>query len=170
MQIVVKNPKPKIWHILIGVNKYSNSRNSAQPKDLKYPADGCQKIAKVLNTITHNYLNNIGQARNIELRQSVFHDVFDPSDKTIRIPSKENVEQELEKICQEAGTEDIIIFYFAGHGDKKEFLYLADTSKEDPESGLKLKELVNKLSNSNAKEIVLFIDACYSERIEIPEL
>ena len=163
MPTIVETYKPKIWHLLIGVNQYTNS---CPPNNLKYPAYGCRDIAKVLNKILINHLEKTGKVKNTdknpELRQSVFHDVPYPSDKTVKEPIKKTVEEELEKICNLAGTKDTIVFYFAGHGDRRGFLYLTDTSTQDPKTGLELDYLVTKLSQSKAKEIILFIDACHS--------
>lgn len=60
-----------------------------------------------------------------------------------------------------------IVFYYAGHGfpdekTKKPFLIPVDVNAANLTSAISLYELYSKLSNTGAKKVTVFLDACFS--------
>lgn len=64
------------------------------------------------------------------------------------------------------GELELFVFY-AGHGQvdaktNEQYLIPVDVSLSDPTSGIRLEDFYSRLSNCNAKQVMVFLDACYS--------
>jgi hypothetical protein len=58
---------------------------------------------------------------------------------------------------------DLVFFYFSGHGirDKKDYLLPVDATPTNlSRTGIEVEDLVNQLTETHCKNIVMFIDAC----------
>lgn len=71
------------------------------------------------------------------------------------------------KIVRKVGTEAELIFYYAGHGLPDEntdvpYLIPVDVDGTNLRTSIKLSELFTKFAETGAKNITLFIDACFS--------
>ena len=78
--------------------------------------------------------------------------------------------QQIDKICKmlsKLGNKAELIVYYAGHGypdesSKIPYLIPVDVSASNLEMGIKLNDLYKNLSATNAKRIVVFLDACFT--------
>ncbi|HBX51822.1 MAG TPA: hypothetical protein DEH02_12220 [Bacteroidales bacterium] len=73
----------------------------------------------------------------------------------------------LNKLAQVSGGKAEIIFYYAGHGlpdenSKEPYLIPVDVSGTNLQYGIKLEDLYKKLTEHPAKQITVFMDACFS--------
>jgi len=78
--------------------------------------------------------------------------------------------QQIDKICKmlsKLGNKAELIVYYAGHGypdenSKIPYLIPVDVSASNLEMGIKLNDLYKNLSATNAKRVVVFLDACFT--------
>ena len=78
--------------------------------------------------------------------------------------------QQIDKVCKmlsKLGNKAELIVYYAGHGypdenTKVPYLIPVDVSASNLEMGIKLNDLYKNLSATNAKRIVVFLDACFT--------
>jgi hypothetical protein len=83
-------------------------------------------------------------------------------------PDRNNVLQTIDKIAKNSKPEDVLLIFFAGHGevnkDKQLILLTADASKEQAPNyvGITMKELLEKLTTVPAGKRILLLDACHS--------
>jgi len=73
----------------------------------------------------------------------------------------------LSRIAKKAGSEAEILFYYAGHGlpdeeSKRPYLLPVDANPRNLLSAIQLKDIIQKLKESGAGKIILFLDACFS--------
>ena len=71
------------------------------------------------------------------------------------------------EIIKQVGYDAELIFYYAGHGypdelTKVPYLIPVDISANDLSSAINLSDLYKTLSESNAKRITVFLDACFT--------
>ena len=78
--------------------------------------------------------------------------------------------QQIDKVCKmlsKLGNKAELIVYYAGHGypdenTKVPYLIPVDVSASNLEMGIKLNDLYKNFSATNAKRIVVFLDACFT--------
>ena len=73
----------------------------------------------------------------------------------------------ISKLVSKTGSEAELIFYYAGHGlpdeaTKIPYLIPVDISASNITSAIKLSDVFKKFSESGAKKITVFLDACFS--------
>ena len=73
----------------------------------------------------------------------------------------------ISKRCNLMSPESELIFYYAGHGlpdeeTKEPYLIPVDVSGSSLRSGIKLSDVYDKLDETRAKRITVFLDACFS--------
>jgi len=71
------------------------------------------------------------------------------------------------EIISALGNNAELIFYYAGHGypdelTKAPYLIPVDISGSDLSYAIKLNDLYQKLANTNAKQVTMFLDACFT--------
>jgi WD40 repeat protein/uncharacterized caspase-like protein len=146
---VKKTDTGKLWLMLVGVNKY---QDEGLPT-LNYSSVDCQGLADALTGATRQFPQK---------EVKIHHDFASLS------PSKENVRVSLQEITAAAKPQDMVLFYFSGHGmlepnSQEAFLCLADTQKSNLQNtGLKLQELLQLLNNCPAQNQLVWLDACHS--------
>jgi EAL domain-containing protein (putative c-di-GMP-specific phosphodiesterase class I) len=141
--------------ILIGVNQYQDPKLLT----LKYAEKDCLDLLKVL---THKE-----------------HGCFNKHNVQIILGSKattQYVKQALTRIIESYGQNDTVLIYYSGHGffagsRNKVFIGTYDvntlTSKNRPINGISLAYIREEVfAKSNAKNILLFLDCCFSGAIE----
>lgn len=77
-------------------------------------------------------------------------------------PSRSAITKALDQMCSQAKQGDRLIFFFTGHGisvGDKSYIVPGDGS-DDTSSLIPAEEIVGRLSESGASEVLLFIDAC----------
>ncbi|WP_029633541.1 nSTAND1 domain-containing NTPase [[Scytonema hofmanni] UTEX B 1581] len=146
---VKKTDTGKLWLMFVGVNKY---QDEGLPT-LNYSSVDCQGLADALTGATRQFPQK---------EVKIHHDFASLS------PSKENVRVSLQEITAAAKPQDMVLFYFSGHGmlepnSQEAFLCLADTQKSNLQNtGLKLQELLQLLNNCPAQNQLVWLDACHS--------
>jgi WD40 repeat protein/uncharacterized caspase-like protein len=146
---VKKTDTGKLWLMLVGVNEY---QDKGLPT-LNYSYVDCEGLADAL----------IGATRQFPEKEVKIHHDF-----ASLPPSKENVRVSLQEITAAAKPQDMVLFYFSGHGmlepnSQSAFLCLADTQKSNlKNTGLKLQELLQLLDNCPAQNQLVWLDACHS--------
>lgn len=146
---VKKTDTSKLWLMFVGVNKY---QDEGLPT-LNYSSVDCQGLADALT----------GATRQFPQKEVKIHHDF-----ASLPPSLENVRVSLQEITAAAKPQDMVLFYFSGHGmleanSQEAFLCLADTQKSNlKNTGLGLQELLQLLNNCPAQNQLVWLDACHS--------
>ena len=78
--------------------------------------------------------------------------------------------QQIDKVCKilsKLGNKAELLVYYAGHGFPDEstkipYLIPVDVSASNLEMGIKLSDLYKKIAATNARKIVVFLDACFT--------
>lgn len=145
----LKSGAAKLWVLLVGVNHY---QAEALPS-LQYPAPDCQGLAQALTEATQAFPSK-------EL--CIYHDFAGQP------PTLMAVRKRLQEIAAAAQSQDTVLIYFSGHGvfdaqTQQVVLCLSDTQKDQlATSGLPLQELLQVLSESLARQQLIWLDACHS--------
>ena len=140
----------KRWAIVVGVNDYDDPRVN----DLKFAVNDAKLVADALTSSG--------------LFERVFLFADGASGEFGAEPTFMNVLKKVNVISQNAGPEDMVLFFFSGHGfpDEKEgYNYLA-AKDTDPDmllkSGIGLQELYRFMNESQARAKIVLLDACHS--------
>lgn len=133
------------WAILIGASKYDNI------KPLKYCTDDVVAVGDSLRKylqFSDDHILTFGT--NLKLK-----------------PTLDDIYRELGSIRErrEVQAEDLLLFYFCGHGfrEKKEKEYLLPSGASMnalKQTGIELADLAELFTDTGCKNIVMFIDAC----------
>ncbi|BBM86146.1 caspase family protein [Candidatus Uabimicrobium amorphum] len=75
---------------------------------------------------------------------------------------KSIIQQHLDHMCSLTGENDALLFFYAGHGTKGAIIA---ANSQDHSSNLPLKEVAEKLSNSQGRHILMVLDSCFSGSI-----
>lgn len=116
----------RTYALVVGVSKYENSAN-----DLAQTTKDAKAFKKVLD-----------------------HHTKDISIVTSGYATKQKIKENLSAICNRAGVQDRIIFYFSGHGTPGGIAAHDGIVWYD--------ELSDIMKRTSAKEIYCFIDACHA--------
>lgn len=134
------------WAILIGSDYYEDQ--------MHYPRlQVCTKDA----TAIHNILINNGfKDERVKLL----------TDKSGKLPTRDNILEELKITANAAEPDDLLLFYYSGHGDeKKTESYLVARNGRSvviEETGVSITKIKEIMRNSLAQAKILIIDACHS--------
>ena len=139
---------PNKWAVLIGINKYDNDK----VPDLLYASSDAISMGKAIRESLEFPKKNI----------TTFHE------KSKLKPSRNNIFHELQGLRNrgEVGKEDLLVFYFSGHGmfnsvDGLDYLLPKDGFPDTlQKTALKVDELIEELKGTNCNNIVIFMDAC----------
>jgi len=138
------------WAVLVGIDRY---------KDPSFPElNVCAKDA----TAIHQQL----------LRSGYHHDRIQLlTDRTKVLPDRVNILDCVKAMAETAMPEDVILFYYSGHGDlddreKRPHFVARDSRKYALEhSGVSLENIVGIFEESQAYAKVIIVDACHSGAI-----
>ncbi|MBD1821545.1 caspase family protein [Cyanobacteria bacterium FACHB-DQ100] len=145
---VLETGQAKLWILLIGVNRYRDP----QLPSLQYSAIDCQGLSEALIDATQSF-----PQRSMQIR----HDFGVPA-------TLSQVRDSLKEIVRSAQAADTILVYFSGHGvlettTQQPILCLTDTQKADLlNTGLSVAELLEQFSQCQAKQQIVWLDACHS--------
>ncbi|MFN8611524.1 MAG: caspase family protein [Vulcanimicrobiota bacterium] len=141
------------WAVLIGVDNYMRSGVSK----LNYAGADAKLLAKTL----------VDKLKVQE--KNIFLYTTDAADEN-NLPSLTNVVYRLDWLRQNAGPDDTIIFYFAGHGINKDKETYLLTQEADPRASATLKitsingaTVYENLSQSKARNSLVLLDACRND-------
>ena len=134
------------WALIVGINDYDNVR------DLHYAVEDALAIKNMFINAYGFSRDNVRVLINGEATQT-------------------NIKKELQTLVKSVGTNDRVIFYFAGHGQTEElgikgghegFLIPSDGSLEDLYlTAIPMDELKRISDWSKAKHMLFLVDACY---------
>ncbi|WP_052672323.1 caspase family protein [Aliterella atlantica] len=145
---ILKSGRAKLWMLLVGVNQYQDP----QLAPLNFAVSDCEGLAEALKEATQSFPN----------QEVIIH--CPPVTETSALAA---IRTSLQRIIDEANSQDTVLFYFSGHGiveptTKQPFLCLAPTQTNNlQDTGLGLQELLQQLQLCGDKQLVL-LDACHS--------
>lgn len=142
-QVVADSPYKNTWVLLVGIEDYPESSN-----DLNYPLDDVTAIESVL-------VNYCGVPS-----QNIFKYTDD-------IATKANIKYGIYQLSQHADSEDLVIFYFSGHGTFSGEIYTPEPDETEEyivahDKEIRDDELQNWFYGVESKNTVLIIDSCMS--------
>ena len=138
------------YALIIGIDKYQNVRG------LDYAVKDAVDIQTMLIDIFHFKQDNIVLLQNEEA-------------------TKTNIIQEFSNITKEAGVNDRLLIFFAGHGETETlpnggeigYLMPVDGNQDLYVSAIKMDELRTISLRSEAKHILYLVDACYGGLVSV---
>lgn len=129
-------PTTKIWALIVGIGRYPHM------KPLKFTDDDAYHFYSFLKSPEG------GALEDEQIKLLIDEDA-----------TKENILKTLGHISQAASQDDVILFYFSGHGLVGGFVPFDYINKPDL---VQHKELLGLLERSQAKSKVVFADACHA--------
>lgn len=133
------------WALLVGINRYIDPSIT--------PLNFCVNDVVALEEILHN----------LKYTVVILHD---DASEAHRQPTKDNVEAELQAICDAAEPDDLIWAHFACHGQLVEgnpVLMMQQTRLRTLiRSGMILADVERRMRDSKARRRVITLDACHS--------
>ncbi|MGI0486440.1 caspase family protein [Pantanalinema rosaneae CENA516] len=146
----IDNPEPARssrdrWALLVGINTYIDPHFSP----LKFCVNDVQVLEQTLSQLGYTVV--------------CLHDQqTDQAD----LPTRDNVEDALVRLCQTVREDDLLFVHFACHGklvDRTPFLITQDTRYHLlAKRALSVAEVEDYMRNSQAKQLVLSLDACHT--------
>ena len=146
-KIDIQSTNITIWSLVIGVSSYTSMQS------LKYADDDAYKVYSFLKSPEG------GGVKDENIRLLIDEDA-----------TKQNILRNLNEIVSKADSNDVIFFYFSGHGLEGAFLPF-DYGKQSWTNGKLMKDTSNVINhrnladifaNSKAKQKLCFADACHS--------
>ena len=137
-------PIKQRWALLVGVNRYVDPTFPS----LRFCVNDVLALEQQLKDLGYTVLT-----------------LHDGAKEQHLLPTRDNVEAELTRLCQAAGVDDLLFAHFACHGklvSERPFLILQDTRRALLEKrGLALAEIETLMKASKARRLVLSLDACH---------
>jgi hypothetical protein len=133
------------WALLVGVNRYVDP---AFPR-LKFCVNDVLALEAALKELDYTVVT-----------------LYDNPPEERLIPTRENVEAELARICQVAGPDDLIWVHIASHGklvNGQPVLITRETrAMTMAEKALPLAEIERRMRESGTRRLILTLDACHA--------
>ena len=153
--------KPSIHAIMIGVDDYKD-----ESLQLKYAAKDANDLQLALQLAAKNYFN-IDDTNRVFFYNLTINTEGETGTKDIRgiTPDRGNIIKTLQNIEKTSKPEDIILLFFAGHGEiveKEQLLLLTVESTRDNFQGIRMNELLSFMNEIPAGKRILILDACHS--------
>lgn len=147
----IKGNEGKRWAICVGIDDY----NDENIVDLKNAANDAISIGKIFseNGQFNKVITLVDDYKHFENKM---------------LPTKLNIEKQLDYILNFSSPEDLIIFTFSGHGISDDqgngYLITQDTDINNKfETSLKVQDIVKKFDDFKIKKTLLILDACREE-------
>jgi Caspase domain len=143
----VKGAPPKVYAVVVGVSQYADQNIHA----LDFAALDAAAFAKFLQS------PNAGAVPPENMRVLLNRDA-----------TRSKIIKAITELFSRSGKEDLILFYFAGHGkndvmENVGYLLPADTEDgNEPGTAISMEEITSRIYHSKAKMKVSFIDACHA--------
>ncbi len=161
----IEDAMPSLYAIFVGTSKYKNERFT-----LAYPDQDARYISDAVKIVGEQFFKT-GEVH-IKLLTTE-----DPSSASFS--SKSNIKAAFDEFALQAKTQDVVVFYFSGHGanfdDGKKALYYYLTneivSDNFSDSAVREKAMISAEELSDwinaipAMKQVLILDTCYSGKI-----
>ncbi len=129
--------RPKVYAVLVGISDYSTEQNSTGAADLQYSDDDAHKMYAFLKS------PNGGKLPSSQIKLLVNQEA-----------TLTNVLNESRRLFAQARSQDLILFYFSGHGGPNTFI-----GYDKNITHTEIKEILN---SSKAKKKLCVADACHS--------
>ena len=153
--------KPSLHAIMIGVDEYKG-----EGLDLNYAAKDANDLQTVLQKSAQKFFNIDDTSRVHFYNLTVNRSGANGNEKIKGItPDRTNIINTIAEIEKTSKPEDILVLFFAGHGeivDKDQLLLLTSESSREDFKGLRMRELLELLNKVPAGKRVLILDACHS--------
>ena len=153
--------KPALYAIMIGVDDYKGDA-----LDLNYAAKDANDLQIVLQKSAQKFFNIDDTSRVHFYNLTVNRSGVNGNEKIKGItPDRTNIINTIVQIEKTSKPEDILLLFFAGHGeivDKDQLLLLTSESSREDFKGLQMRELLELLNKVPAGKRVLILDACHS--------
>jgi len=138
-------PIQERWALLVGVNQYVDP---AIPP-LRFCVNDVLALERTLKGLGYTVVA-----------------LHDDVDKAWLRPTRDNVEAELARMCQAVGSDDLLLVHFACHGklvDGQPLLVTHETRLPTlAQKALPLAEVEQRMRESQARRLVLTLDACHT--------
>jgi hypothetical protein len=165
--------KPALHAIMIGVDDYKGDG-----LDLNYAAKDANDLQTVLQKSAQKFFNIDDTSRVHFYNLTVNRSGANGNEKIKGItPDRTNIINTIAEIEKTSKPEDILLLFFAGHGeivDKDQLLLLTSESSREDFIGLRMRELLELLNKVPAGKRVLILDACHSgaaiNNLDMPQL
>lgn len=155
-----KKANPNMYIVSVGVNKYKGENIQ-----LHYASTDAESFASALTSSAKKLLNTDG-------KEHVLVSTFSTETGNQNWPAKNAIQARMEEIARAATPEDILVFFFAGHGvlvngQKNLYLLTAEAmgfemSGVETEVAISTDELNKWMQNIKANKQLLILDACNS--------
>lgn len=155
-----KTANPNIYIVSVGINKYK-----AEKIRLNYASTDALSFGSAVTASAKKLLNSDG-------KEHVFSYSFNTETNSLFWPSKDSIQKKMEEIAKIAKPEDILVFFFAGHGvlqsgQKKLYLLTAEATGfemggVENKVAISTDELGRWMQNIKANKQILIMDACNS--------
>ena len=153
--------KPSLHAVMIGVDDYKDDN-----LDLNYAAKDANDLHVALEQASKKFFNVDDTNRVFFYNLTRNREGKLGTDKIKgKTPDKANIIQTLEEIEKKSKPEDILLVFFAGHGeivDKDQLLLLTTEATSSNFEGIRMRELLEQLNKIPAGKRVLILDACHS--------
>ena len=153
--------KPSLHAVMIGVDDYKDDN-----LDLNYAAKDANDLHLALEQASKKFFNVDDTNRVFFYNLTINREGKLGTDKIKgKTPDKANINQTLEEIEKKSKPEDILLVFFAGHGeivDKDQLLLLTTEATSANFEGIRMRELLDQLNKIPAGKRVLILDACHS--------
>lgn len=148
---------PSKWALLVGINNYENENLS----DLQFAAKDVQAVADELR-------KSAGFAP-----EKVKVMTTDLNKASMLYPSADNVIAQLQLLADNVEPNDLLVFYFSGHGFQYEKGHFLATANANPfnlttlrKTAISLDDLNEQLALIRARQSVFVLDACRNDPLK----
>jgi WD40 repeat protein len=153
--------KSSLHAIMIGVDDYKGDG-----LDLNYAAKDANDLQVVLQKSAQKFFN-IDDTSRVHFYNLTVNRLGANGNEKIKgiTPDRTNIINTIAEIEKTSKPEDILLLFFAGHGeivDKDQLLLLTSESSREDFKGLRMRELLELLNKVPAGKRVLILDACHS--------
>jgi hypothetical protein len=153
--------KPALHAIMIGVDDYKGDG-----LDLNYAAKDANDLQIVLQKSAQKFFN-IDDTSRVHFYNLTVNRLGANGNEKIKgiTPDRTNIINTIAEIEKTSKPEDILLLFFAGHGeivDKDQLLLLTSESSREDFKGLRMRKLLELLNKVPAGKRVLILDACHS--------
>jgi WD40 repeat protein len=155
------NATPNMYIVAVGINQYKEPRLK-----LNYASHDAESLASALNASAKKLLES-------DNTKHVFTDMYTSMDSLNKNwPAKQTIKNRLEEIAKTATADDIMVFFFAGHGvlqggSRNLYLLAADAADfviegVEDQVAISTDELIGLMAKINAGKKIMILDACNS--------
>ncbi len=133
------------WALLIGVNNYVDGNIAS----LRFCVNDAETLADTLQKAGYSVVT-----------------LHSEDSRPTHQPTRNNIEEELARMCQTAGRDDLLLVYFSGHGiliEGQPYLLPPEARRlSAARQALSLAEVERQMRASQARRRVLILDACHT--------